>query len=69
MSEYQYYEFCKISTPMSKATRELMYSLSSRANVGTHNALVVGSSPTGPINYINVLFTVLKHLTKPTHGF
>ncbi len=38
MSEYQYYEFCSISKPLTKAARDEMASLSSRANVGTHNA-------------------------------
>ncbi|MBP9778476.1 MAG: hypothetical protein KBD25_04770 [Rickettsiaceae bacterium] len=38
MSEYQYYEFCKLHSPMSKETRQIMHSLSSRAKVGTHNA-------------------------------
>ncbi len=38
MSEYQYYEFCSISKPLSQETRKEMASLSSRAKVGTHGA-------------------------------
>ncbi len=38
MSEYQYYEFYRINTPLSAAARTEMISLSSRAKVGTHNA-------------------------------
>ncbi len=41
MSEYQYYEFCSINKPLSKNAREEMRSLSSRANVGSHNASYV----------------------------
>ncbi len=41
MSEYQYYEFCSISKPLTKEARVEMSSLSSRANVGTHNAVYV----------------------------
>src|SRR5690348_13842640 len=41
MSEYQYYEFCKINTPLSTETRKEMYSLSSRAKVSTHGASYV----------------------------
>lgn len=38
MSEYQYYEFCCISEPLSAEARREMHSLSSRAQVGTHGA-------------------------------
>ena len=38
MSEYQYYEFCKIDKPLSAEARKEMHSLSSRAKVGTHGA-------------------------------
>ncbi len=41
MSEYQYYEFCSINTPLSAKGRKEMMSLSSRAKVGTHNAFYV----------------------------
>jgi hypothetical protein len=41
MSEYQYYEFCKINSPLTAAARKEMYSLSTRANVSTHGASYV----------------------------
>jgi hypothetical protein len=41
MSEYQYYEFCSLHSPLSAAARKEMQSLSSRAKVGTHNASYV----------------------------
>ena len=41
MSEYQYYEFCRINGPLSKEIRQTMHSLSSRAQVGTHGASYV----------------------------
>ncbi len=41
MSEYQYYEFCKIDAPLTSDVRKEMYSLSSRANVTTHGASYV----------------------------
>ena len=41
MSEYQYHEFCSIHQPLSAAARKKMNSLSSRAQVGTHNASYV----------------------------
>ena len=41
MSEYQYYEFCRINNPLSKEARQEMLSLSSRANVGSHGASYV----------------------------
>jgi hypothetical protein len=41
MSEYQYYEFCRIKSPISEEAREEMRSLSSRAKVGTHGASYV----------------------------
>jgi hypothetical protein len=41
MSEYQYYEFCRISTPLSQEARREMSSLSSRAHIGTHGASYV----------------------------
>jgi hypothetical protein len=41
MSEYQYYEFCSINTPLSSEARKEMASLSSRAQVSTHGASYV----------------------------
>lgn len=41
MSEYQYYEFCRINTPLSSEARKEMASLSSRAQVSTHGASYV----------------------------
>lgn len=41
MSEYQYYEFCRINEPISQEARKEMRSLSSRANVSTHGASYV----------------------------
>lgn len=41
MSEYQYYEFCKINSPLTAEARKAMHSLSSRAQVGTHGASFV----------------------------
>ena len=41
MSEYQYYEFCKLDEPLSKEARTEMSSLSSRAQVSTHGAIYV----------------------------
>ena len=41
MSEYQYYEFCRITTPLSSEARNEMASLSSRAQVSTHGASYV----------------------------
>lgn len=41
MSAYQYYEFCKVNTPLMADARKEMYSLSSRAKVTTHGASYV----------------------------
>ena len=41
MSEYQYYEFCKIHAPLSSEARKEMQSLSSRAKISTHGAIYV----------------------------
>lgn len=41
MSEYQYYEFCKISSPLTQAARKEALSLSSCAKVSTHGASYV----------------------------
>lgn len=41
MSGYQYYEFCRIHTPLSPEARQEMASLSSRAKISTHGASYV----------------------------
>ena len=41
MSEYQYYEFCNLSKPLSKEVRKYMRSLSSRARISSHGASYV----------------------------
>jgi len=41
MSEYQYHEFCRISSPMPKEVRTKMNSLSSRAMLTSHGASYV----------------------------
>ncbi len=41
MSEYQYYEFCRISSPLPPEARKEMAALSSRARIGTHSAAYV----------------------------
>lgn len=41
MSEYQFYQFCSLSTPLSPKARDEMHSLSSRAHVTTHGATYV----------------------------
>ena len=41
MSEYQYYGFCRVYSPLSAEVRREMKSLSSRAAVGTHTASYV----------------------------
>lgn len=41
MSEYQYYEFCNLTQPLSQEARKEMKSLSSRAIVTTHGASYV----------------------------
>jgi hypothetical protein len=41
MSEYQYYEFCRLGSPLSPEARKEMAALSSRARVGTHSASYV----------------------------
>lgn len=41
MSEYQYYEFCSLSQPLSQKARKEMQSLSSRAIITTHGASYV----------------------------
>lgn len=43
MSEYQYYEFCRLGSPLSPEARKEMAALSSRARVGTHSASYVYS--------------------------
>lgn len=65
MSEYQYYEFCKINKPLIAEARKEMYSLSSRANVSTHGASYVynyGDFPGDPkellLKYFDVFFYI-----------
>lgn len=41
MSEYQYYEFCRLFTPLDQETRQVMQALSSRTRCGTHGASYV----------------------------
>lgn len=41
MSEYQYYEFCKLNAPLTTDAKEEMRSLSSRAKITTHGASYV----------------------------
>lgn len=41
MSEYQYYEFCSINSPMTSEARKEMASLSSRTRISTHGASYV----------------------------
>ena len=41
MSEYQYYEFCCMTAPLSQEARKEMSSLSSRAHITTHGASYV----------------------------
>ncbi len=41
MSEYQYYEFCSIKSPLTAEARKEMRSLSSRAHVSTYGACYV----------------------------
>lgn len=65
MSEYQYYEFCRLHSPMSKEAREVMHALSSRAKVGTHNATYIynytdfrGDEKKLLLDYFDVFFYV-----------
>lgn len=41
MSDYQYYEFCRLNSPLTVKARKEMAALSSRAKVGTHGASYV----------------------------
>lgn len=41
MSEYQYYEFCSLNSPITSEALKEMSSLSSRAKIGTHGAVYV----------------------------
>ncbi len=65
MSEYQYYEFCKINAPLTSDARKKMYSLSSRANVTTHGASYVynygdfrGNSKELLLKYFDIFFYI-----------
>jgi hypothetical protein len=80
MSEYQYYEFCRIHSPISSEARKEMASLSSRANLGTHSASYVynygdfrGTPKSLILKYFDVFFyisnfgTVRLMLKYPIH--
>lgn len=41
MSEYQYYEFCNVHSPLTSVARKEMTSLSSRTQIGTHGVFYV----------------------------
>ena len=65
MSEYQYYEFCSLYSPLSAAARQEKEALSSRAQVGTHNASYVyhygdfrGKVEALLLKYFDVLFYI-----------
>jgi hypothetical protein len=65
MSEYQYYEFCRINQPLSKEARQKMHSLSSRAKVNSHSASYVynygdfrGKPKELLLNYFDVFFYI-----------
>jgi hypothetical protein len=65
MSEYQYYEFCKLSAPLTAKTKKEMLSLSTRANVSTHGASYVyhyGNFRSNPkellLKYFDVFFYI-----------
>lgn len=65
MSEYQYYEFCRINTPLSQEARKEMSSLSSRAQISTHGASYVynygdfrGSPEKLVLKYFDVFFYI-----------
>ena len=65
MSEYQYYEFYSISTPMSSEARKKMASLSSRPKINTHGASYVyhygdfkGDPKSLTLKYFDVFFYI-----------
>lgn len=65
MSEYQYYEFCRIHGPLSQEARQILKSLSSRAKVMSHSATYVynyGDFPGDPkkllLNYFDIFFYI-----------
>ncbi|NNM59957.1 MAG: hypothetical protein HKM04_09110 [Legionellales bacterium] len=65
MSEYQYYEFCRIGSPLSAEARKTMQSLSSRAKVSTHGASYTynygdfrGKPAELVLNYFDVFFYI-----------
>ncbi len=65
MSEYQYYEFCSLHSPLSAAARKAMQALSSRAQVGTHTASYVynygdfrGNAETLLFKYFDIFFYI-----------
>ncbi len=65
MSEYQYYEFCKLGTPLTAEERKTMAALSSRTQLTTHGAKYVynyGSFRGDPnallLNYFDIFFYI-----------
>lgn len=65
MSEYQYYEFCSLHSPLSAAARKEMTALSSRAQVGTHTASYVyhygdfrGNAEALLLKYFDIFFYI-----------
>lgn len=67
MSEYQYYEFCSIYSPLTMETRKELESLSSRARVGTHGATYVynygdfrGNSKELLLKYFDIFFYISR---------
>ena len=65
MSEYQYYEFCSLHSPLSAAACKEMKALSSRAQVGTHTASYVyhygdfrGNAEALLLKYFDIFFYI-----------
>lgn len=66
MSEYQYYEFCSLYTPLTADARNEMYSLTSRAKVNTHTASYVynyGEFRGDPKRLLRKYFDIFFYLT------
>lgn len=66
MSEYQYYEFCRLDKPLTDNGRAKRKSLSSRVKIGTHDASFVynyGDFPADPIKILSSYFDVLFYLS------
>jgi hypothetical protein len=67
MSEYQYYEFCSIYSPLTAEARKELRSLSGRASVGTHGASYIynyrdfrGNPKQLLLKYFDVFFYISK---------